>query len=479
MESKKITRTFLTMEACQRQMGRTLNLLASLFILSLFLSGCHFLDKLEDVIDDKNNRTPALSLIAEGLTAPVSMAEAPEGSGNLFIVDQIGLIRVVSRDGELQEEPFLDLRDQLVELREGYDERGLLGLAFHPDYARNGRFFVYYSAPLRPEAPDDWNHTSHLSEFKVSADPLRADKSTERILMQVDQPQGNHNGGTLAFGPGDGHLYLSLGDGGGANDTGTGHVEDWYEENAGGNGQNITENLLGSILRIDVDGGDPYSIPADNPFVGTEGLDEIYAYGFRNPYRFSFDMRGHNQLYVGDAGQELWEEISIVEKGGNYGWNVKEGTHCFDAENPENPPADCPEVDPWGNPLIDPVIEFRNSKQGNGLGLVVVGGHVYRGMEQPQLKSQYLFGVWSTSFGTPDGRVYASRTRSSNSGLWDYEELTFSNTPSGRLNSFLLGFGQDAAGEVYILTSGTSGPSGRTGKVYKIVSGGKTMASLE
>lgn len=358
---------------------------------------------------------------------------------------------------------------------------GLLGLAFHPNYESNGRFFVYYSAPLRPEAPDDWNHTSHLSEFRVSSNPLRAERSSEKVLLFVDQPQSNHNAGTLAFGPRDGYLYVSLGDGGGADDTGTGHVEDWYEENAGGNGQEITENLLGSILRIDVDGGDPYGIPAGNPFVGKEGLDEIYAFGFRNPYRFSFDMKGRNRLYAGDAGQELYEEVSIVEKGGNYGWNVKEGTHCFDAENPTNPPADCPDIDPDGNPLIDPVIEFRNSKQGNGLGLVVVGGYVYGGREQPQLKSQYLFGVWSTTFGTPDGRVFASRTRSAHSGLWDFEEVTFSNTPSGRLNAFLLAFGQDSSGEVYILTSGTSGPSGQTGKVYKIVSDRKKieMASLK
>lgn len=478
MERKTITRTFLRMIAFRRT-RKALNLLVSLLIISLFFSGCQYLDRLDDVVKDKDNKMPALSLFADGLTAPVSMAEAPDGSGNLFIVDQIGLIRVVTPDGTLQEEPFLDLQDRLVALREGYDERGLLGLAFHPDYASNGRFFVYYSAPLRPEAPGDWSHTSHLSEFRVSADQLRADQSSELVLMQVDQPQGNHNGGTLAFSPRDGYLYLSLGDGGGANDTGTGHVEDWYEENEGGNAQNITANLLGKIIRIDVDAGNPYGIPADNPFVGTEGLDEIYAYGFRNPYRFSFDMRGNNRLYAGDAGQELWEEVSIVEKGGNYGWNVKEGTHCFDAENPENPPADCPDTDGYGNPLIDPVIEFRNTKQGNGLGLVVVGGYVYWGMEQPTLKSQYLFGSWSSSFGSPDGRVFASRTRTASSGLWDFEEVLFSNTPNGKLNAYLLAFGQDAAGEVYVLTSGTSGPSGQSGKVYKIVSARQQMASLE
>ncbi|NJK85753.1 MAG: PQQ-dependent sugar dehydrogenase [Bacteroidales bacterium] len=230
--------------------------------------------------------------------------------------------------------PFLDIRDKIIQLNSGYDERGLLGLAFHPEYAENGRFFVYYSAPLRDEAPDWFNHTSVISEFAVSVDNNVADENSERIVMQIDQPQGNHNGGTLAFGPDD-NLYISLGDGGGGDDVAAGHVEDWYEFNAGGNGQDIELNLLGSILRIDVDGEEPYAVPSDNPFVEGEGLDEIYAYGFRNPYRFSFDMEGGNEMYVGDAGQELWEEVSIVESGKNYGWNVKEGTHCFSAENPQ------------------------------------------------------------------------------------------------------------------------------------------------
>ncbi len=208
-----------------------------------------------------------LQQITSGLTAPVALAEAPDGTGRLFIVDQIGLIWIWQPDGTLLEQPFLDLRHRLVELKPHYDERGLLGLAFHRDFDQNGRFFVYYSAPLREEAPDNWNHTSHLSEFRVSTEnPNQANPDSERLLLLVDQPQSNHNAGTLAFGP-DKYLYVSLGDGGGADDQGErggpliGHVDDWYEENGGGNGQDIEQNLLGSILRIDVDGADPYGIP--------------------------------------------------------------------------------------------------------------------------------------------------------------------------------------------------------------------------
>ena len=204
-------------------------------------------------VTDPGPEPVALEPVAEGFTSPVAMAVPPDGSGRLFIADQIGLVHIVTPEGEVLDTPFLDVQDRLVPLNDGYDERGLLGLSFHPDYATNGRFYVYYSAPLRDEAPDDFNHTSHVAEFIVSGNPDVADPDSERILLQVDQPQGNHNGGTLAFGPEDGLLYLSLGDGGGANDVGLGHVEDWYEVNEGGNGQAV-ENLLGAILRIDVDG---------------------------------------------------------------------------------------------------------------------------------------------------------------------------------------------------------------------------------
>jgi glucose/arabinose dehydrogenase len=419
-----------------------------------------------------------LDLRAEGLTSPVTLAEPPDGSGSLFIVDQAGVIRVLMPDGTLLDEPFLDLREQIVDLRSGFDERGLLGLAFHPAYADNGRFFVYYSAPLRDSAPDDFNHTSRISEFQVSdSDPNRADPNSEEILLQVDEPQFNHNAGTLAFGPDNGYLYISLGDGGGANDTDTGHVSDWYDDNEGGNGQDVTENLLGSILRIDVDGGDPYGIPSGNPFVGQEGRNEIYAYGFRNPYRFSFDMGGEHRLFAADAGQNRWEEVDTVARGGNYGWNVREGTHCFDAANPSDPQiTSCPDTDPEGDPLIDPVIEYANANQeSGGVGLSVVGGHVYRGSALPELDGHYVFGDFSSSFGRPRGQIFAATARPDS--LWSFEKLTISSTSDGELGRFLLGLGQDRSGEMYVLTSDSTGPTGTSGQVFEIVPAGEGTAS--
>ena len=410
-----------------------------------------------------------LDLVAEGMSAPVDLAVTGDGSGRLFIVDQVGVIWVVTAEGELLDEPFLDLRDRVVGLNPSYDERGLLGLAFHPDYADNGRFYVYYSAPLDPEAPSGWNHTSHLSRFRVSeTDENRGDPGSEQVILRVDQPQGNHDGGEIAFGP-DGYLYIALGDGGGANDVGTGHAEDWYEANRGGNGQDVTENLLGSILRIDVDGGDLYGIPEDNPFVGDEGLDEIWAYGFRNPYRFSFDAADDRELFVADVGQNLWEEVSIVARGGNYGWNVKEGAHCFSPATPNQPPETCPNADPEGDPLIDPIIEYRNGSPPQGLGLAVVGGYVYRGEDLSGFEGRYVFGDWSTSFNVGDGTLLVASPPGLDGDGWSFQELEIGTTDDGRLGAFVLGFGQDAQNELYVLTSNASGPAGSTGGVWRIV----------
>jgi glucose/arabinose dehydrogenase len=416
-----------------------------------------------------------LRLVADGFTSPIGIVAPSDGSGRLFVIDQIGLIRVVASDGTLLAEPFLDLRSKIVPLMSAFDERGLLGLAFHPRYAQNGRFFVYYSAPLREGAPSGFDHTSNISEFQVSGDPNVADPASERILLQVDKPQFNHNGGTVAFGP-DGFLYISLGDGGGADDVGLGHVEDWYEANAGGNGQDIQQNLLGSILRIDVDAAAPYGIPSDNPFAGTsgcsDGCDEIFAYGFRNPYRFSFDIGGTHRLFAGDAGQNLWEEVSVVDKGGNYGWNVKEGTHCFDTENPDVSPLQCPDTvgdghPRAGDPLIDPVIEYANHHQPGGLGATVVGGFVYRGAVLPQLSGRYVFGDWSREFEEPDGTLFVASPR--RKGLWLMQELRIATEASGRIEHYVLGFGQDPAGEIYVGVTENTGPTGNTGKVFKLV----------
>ncbi|NUQ20910.1 MAG: hypothetical protein HOQ09_08105, partial [Gemmatimonadaceae bacterium] len=274
------------------------------------------------------------------------------------------------------------------------------------------------------------------------------------------------------FGPEDGHLDISLGAGGGANDVGLGHVEDWYAANPGGNGQDVSRNLLGDILRIDVDhrsGGMEYAIPRDNPFARGGGLPEIYAYGFRNPWRFAFDMKGEHSLIAGDAGQNRWEEVDLVRRGGNYGWNVKEGTHCFDATNARVDRPSCPSTMPDGTPLIDPVIEYANRAQGPGIGvgLVVVGGVVYRGHKVEGLDGRYVFGDWSQSFlGAPTGQLFVSTPMGQR--MWGMQKLMIAGSPDGELHHRVLGFGQDPRGEVYVLTTDNSGPSGNTGKVFVI-----------
>lgn len=403
-----------------------------------------------------------LELVAEGLTAPLALKPSGDGSGRLFIMDQTGQIWIMNADGELLTEPFLDLSDRMVNLSSGYDEKGLLGLAFHPNYAENGKFYVYYSAPLREEAPADWNHTSHVSEFVVSENnPTTADPDSERILMQIDQPQGNHNGGQIAFGP-EGYLYIPLGDGGAANDRGPGHNPEI------GNGQDPTV-LLGSILRIDVDNGDPYGIPDDNPFQGEQGREEIYAYGFRNPYNISFDSGGKHHLFAGDVGQNRWEEVDIVEKGGNYGWYIKEGSHCFNPQDPTAVVSECPARGPLGEPLMDPILEYKNANAPEGLGLAVIGGIVYRGSALPSFQGRYIFGDWSESIQQPNGLLMAAAPPETEGATWSFQQLQIASSENGALNRFLLSFGQDAEQELYILTSDATGPSGESGKVFKIV----------
>lgn len=403
-----------------------------------------------------------IKLIAEGFTAPMELLSAGDGTGRVFLVDQIGEVRVILANGTTLSAPFMDLKDRMVTLDPGYDERGLLGLAFHPDFAENGRLFVLYSAPLRAGGPQGFDCTTHISEFAVSReDPNRVNMRSERIILQVDKPQMNHNGGTLAFGP-DGHLYIPLGDGGGANDAGFGHTPKT------GNAQN-TMTLLGKLLRIDVNNmssGAAYAVPSDNPFVGKEGyLPEIWAYGFRNPWRISFDQGGNHSLYLSDAGQDLWEEVDIVTKGGNYGWNIREGAHCFDPGRPDSSPAVCPDKGYKREPLIGPVIEY----DGHGVDRsVVVGGYIYRGKALTQFEEDYIFGDWSRSFTKGDGTLLLAMPAAAGA-LWKIEELKVSNNPGGRVNAFVRSFGQDDDGEVYILTSDVAGPSGNTGKVYKIV----------
>ncbi|HZK29967.1 MAG TPA: PQQ-dependent sugar dehydrogenase [Methanoregula sp.] len=425
-----------------------------------------------------------LEKVAGGFSSPMMIAVPPDGTGRLLVVDQIGVVRILTPDKTVPDTPFLDLRDRMVRLSPGYDERGLLSLAFHPDYKNNGRVFVYYSSPLQSGAPAGWSCTNRLSEFRVTAgNPDKIDMNSEKVLLTVDKPFQNHNGGPLLFGPEDGYLYLALGDGGRSDDTGTGHTP------GTGNAQDRTK-LYGKIIRIDVDspgaGEKMYAIPPDNPFVTTPGYaPEIYASGFRNPAYLSFDAGGNHSLITAVAGQALFESVFIVDKGGNYGWNIREGTHCFNPADDSKPPVSpCPVTGSHGEPLIGPIIET-----GHDVGNVIVGGFIYRGTALPELSGKYIFGEWSTSFTRGDGillvstpppgfeigmypRSVANITPADNA-MWTTQEFRVTNNPDGRVNAYVTGFGEDASLELYLLTSTKSGPdpAGSTGEIWKLVKG--------
>ncbi|WP_436924371.1 PQQ-dependent sugar dehydrogenase [Halosimplex amylolyticum] len=387
--------------------------------------------------------------VATGFTSPIAV-EVPQ-SGRRFVVDQTGQIRLHDDDEGLRDEPFLDVSDRMVDVGGGYSEQGLLGLAFHPAFDENGRLFVRYSAPPGEDTPDGYSHTFVLSEFRADPEGTTADPDSETTILEIPQPQGNHNAGAVAFGP-DEYLYVATGDGGRANDQGNGHVEDWYDAVGGGNGQDLTENLLGSMLRIDVDseGEDrPYAIPEDNPLVGEDGLDEQYAWGFRNPWRFSFGPEG--RLFVADVGQGKWEEVSVVERGGNYGWNVKEGTHCFQAD-------DCPEESPRGRELRDPVIEYPHGGA-EVSGVAIVGGYLYDGDAMPDLRGRYLFADWRAQ-----GRLYVARE--TDDGLW--ETTTVAVESEAQFGPNVLSFGRTPEGELLVCTTAESGVTGDSGAVFRL-----------
>lgn len=341
-----------------------------------------------------NPDTVALELapFVEGLDAPLLATHAGDGTGRLFVVEQVGRIRVAV-DGELLDEPFLDISDRIV----SGGEQGLLGLAFHPGYERNGRFFVNYT----DEAGD-----TVVSQFRAEPDSDRAFGS-EIVLLKIDQPYPNHNGGHLAFGP-DGYLYIATGDGGSAGDP----------QN---NGQSL-DTLLGKLLRIDVDRGRPYAIPEDNPFADGGGEPEIWAYGLRNPWRFSFDS---DQIWIADVGQEALEEVNrrrADEPGVNYGWNVTEGTDCYAA-------GDC---DRSG--LVEPVAEYSHED-----GCSITGGFVYRGQRFADMQGGYFFGDFCS--GT----------------IWSIpSDVTERTRPVEMLDSgrSISSFGLDEDGELYLVDMG-------------------------
>jgi glucose/arabinose dehydrogenase len=387
--------------------------------------------------------------VGSGFVSPVG-AEFPPGGGPGVVVDQPGVAYRLDDGGA-----FLDLRDRVVDVR-GYDERGLLGIAFHPDYPENGRVFVRYSAPTRGGTPGGYSHTFVLAEFEADPAAGTADPASERTLLEIPEPQSNHNGGAVAFGP-DGYLYLGVGDGGGAGDRGTGHASDWYGANPGGNGQDVSENLLGSVLRLDVDGGDPYAVPDDNPLVGRDGLDEQYAWGLRNPWRFSFDPAGERvadgpDCYVADVGQSAYEEVNLLRRGGNYGWNVREGAHCYDAE-------ECPTATPDGDPLRDPVVEYPHpGADAAQTGRAVIGGYVYRRDDVPGLAGRYVFGDWQS-----EGELFVATPRAE--GGWPLDSVSVAGDGVGDL---LLAFGRDREGRLYACTSDRGGVTGATGAVHRL-----------
>jgi glucose/arabinose dehydrogenase len=419
--------------------------------------------------------TIALKQAAEGFTSPLVLLSHPDGSGDLVVVDQVGVASVVKKDGAVGPTPFLDLRSRLTTLRTNFDERGFLGLAFHPEFKRNGKLYVYYSAPLRAGAPKGWDHTSHIAEFKVKAgDAKQADPATERVLLQIDEPQFNHNGGRIAFGS-DGFLYIGMGDGGAGNDKAEGHAPE-------GNGQN-KDTLLGKILRLDVnrtEGDRAYGIPRDNPFAKGGGRPEIYAWGIRNPWGISFDRGGKRELFVADVGQSMWEEINIIVKGGNYGWRLREGDIGFDADNPLRPPEAAPTEAADGSALIAPIVAYKNAKGHPGTpdlkGTSVTGGYVYRGKALPDLAGHYVFADWSRNWGVADGGLFAAAPPKQGGKEWTLAALPPANFPSG-LKGYIVAMGEDDQGELYVLTNGTNMLKGRTGKVYKIVPAGFESAA--
>jgi glucose/arabinose dehydrogenase len=401
-----------------------------------------------------------LELFAETLVHPLVMLSAPDGTKRKFIVEQSGTVQIRMPDGALRPMPFMDLSAKMVKLDREFDERGLLGMAFHPKFKENGKFYVVYSAPVRSDAPRRprlyFSATNYLSEFRVSkTDPNRADMASERVIYFWDKPQFNHNGGEILFGP-DGKLYISTGDGGFANDKAIGHNEKI------GNGQDLKINL-GKILRIDVDAGDRYAVPADNPFVGNkDALPEIWAYGFRNPWRMSFDAGGDHQLFAADVGQNTWEEVDIVVKGGNYGWNRLEGTHCFNPDDPNNHPATC---DKTG--LTMPIIEYGNLNViKDGKGLSITGGYVYRGKAMPSLNGAYVFGDWSRTFTEAEGVLMVARPPKDRGAMWAIEDV---NVVNMKFNSYVLAFAQDEDNELYVLATNNTAPGRANDRIYKIV----------
>lgn len=433
-----------------------------------------------DPVDDpqpssitRGNISLKLETVASGFVAPVYATPAPSEQGFLYVVEQGGKIWKVNLSSGAKQ-LFLDLSAKVVPLGlfgdpalGGYDERGLLGLAFHPDYASNNKIYTYISEPYQAgrahfsvmPANEDADHLSVVSEWIV-VNPLTspASASNERELLIIEQPQFNHNGGMLDFGP-DGLLYISTGDGGNRDDQGVGHGDN-------GNGRDF-ENPLGAILRIDINATEPengrYGIPQFNPFQGVAGLDEIIAYGFRNPYRFSFEPSGNSgqfNFWVGDVGQNEIEEIDRIPSnafGGNYGWNYKEGSLFFYPSESGGAPFVSPDPPPGvALPnLVDPVAEYDHDE-----GISVIGGYVYSGSALPNLNGRYVFGDYGRNFSSPSGRLFY---------LNENDDIREFRIDGGAANIFLTSFAQDLNQELYVLGSRSIRTDSNTGTLSRLV----------
>lgn len=376
--------------------------------------------------------------VALGLNRPVFVTHAPGDESRLFIVEQRGVIKILDLASEVVlATPFLDIDTLVTGPTSTFDERGLLGLAFHPDYDSNGFFYVDYI-----------NNASDtvVARYSVSANPDVADGASGVQILTIDQPQTNHNAGWMGFSPNDGYLYIATGDGGNFCDTGTGHTS------ATGNAQDITSNLLGKMLRIipSTGAGGGYTIPGDNPFVGVAGDDEIWAYGLRNPWRPSFD-RETGDLYIADVGQDLIEEVNF-QKGDssgreNYGWRCMEGASCSSVSGCSTTGCTCMAAD-----LTDPVTQYTHS-----VGFSITGGYAYRGCDIPSLRGTYFYADYGTSriwsFLLADGVVTEA------------VERTAELDPGPLAISSISSFGEDARGEIYIVERGAT----TTGEIYKII----------
>jgi glucose/arabinose dehydrogenase len=393
-------------------------LLLGLGISTLLFSS--YLNKKDNPVKEPAPITLKVKQVATNIQPPTALAFP--GNGEVWVTEQTGKIRSI-KNGKLNEVPVLDLGGKLPKINPGYEERGLLGIALHPRFSINKKFYVFYSIPPTGR----FNHTDVVAEFTLGANG-QADPKRERIILSAEKPDGNHNGGCVQFGK-DGYLYISFGDGGGQGDK---HGEF-------GNGQNLN-NWLGKILRVDINTDSGYLVPKNNPFVGKAGAKpEIWAYGFRNPYRFSFD-RASGLLFAGDVGQDTWEEVDIVKSGGNYGWRLTEGTHCY------NPASGC---DITG--ITMPIAEYNHRE-----GVSITGGYVYNGKQIPVLKSKYLFADWT-------GPVYYLQKTGN---TWQRGKVTLQNIPE---NLKITGFGEDPAGELYLLTNPDTGPGNTKGGIFKVL----------